>query len=105
MIEQTEAQQIIKYRYDPKSPQYKSFISWLKDAPPNDKFVYFEGEFVPMRYGSFVWDKALTGHVYLVQKRIAIGEFQYIAIRADRVLRSLIPYSNPKSQKRLKVNG
>ncbi len=42
-----------------------------------------------------VWNAAVAGKVYLVQKRIGPSQFQYIAIKSRDRLKSLIP--NPSS--------
>ena len=64
------------------------FHLWLRFAKPNDSIVYYRGEtltfsLMTVQIKRETWDKALEGLVYLVQRKLGVGNYEYIAIRAS----------------------
>ncbi len=62
------------------------FHRWLNSAKPNDTTVYYTGDLIAARHEGFVigvataaMDAYKAGRVFLTQRRIGEGEFEYIA--------------------------
>jgi hypothetical protein len=73
------------------------FKDWLVTARPNDKLVYYTGEtltysLMASHIKKEVWEMALNGHVYLVQKKLGVGLYEFITVKASKSpCMSLIP--------------
>lgn len=77
-----------------------NFLAWVKAAKPNEKMIYYRGEtltfsLMTTQIKRETWDKALEGRVYLVQKKLGVGLYEFIAIRAsDAPANKLIPIAD-----------
>ena len=84
----------------------KDFLEWVNQAQIGDRTVYFTGDLAYERYrqemlasladdvekkkyrllpnfADIVYNHLTAGIVHLVQKRVGVGEFEYIAIKAQ----------------------
>jgi hypothetical protein len=75
----------------------KGFIKWYNNAVPNAMHVYhtgfigMDGSNSPLKH--LVWQYAVAGRVYLVQKKLFdlfMPEYKYIAIKAKERIPRLI---------------
>lgn len=72
--------------------QIQDIYHWLRDAKPGEIYVYataisaLTDNFKTFKLGREVWQLAVDGRIYLVQRRLIkppYGVFDYIAIKAS----------------------
>lgn len=84
--------------------QTDKFLTWLVSAKPNQQFVYYEGMSLTDTLLSVViqkalWSHACRGYVYLVQKKLRVGLYMFIAIKASSPpIKKLVPLAEPKDR-------
>lgn len=77
--------------------RFREYKTWLVNAKPNDKFIYFTGNslqdnIVGKMMQPVVMEDALEGFVHLVQKKEIPFVYNFIAIKASQQpSRHLIP--------------
>lgn len=82
----------------------ETFLAWVKSAKPNERIIYYRGEtltfsLMTVQIKRETWDKALEGLVYLVQRRLGPGKYEFIAIRSSETPNDkLIPIADAGSR-------
>lgn len=77
------------------------FKDWIAAARPNDKYTYHIGfglfdSFMSGQVRKLAWDRAVDGDIYLVQRRITSGSYEYIAVKASNPpIEYLVPLGEP----------
>lgn len=64
------------------------FIQWAINAKPNDKYIYFSGfsladSFISIALQEITFDYACKGLIYLVQQRLKVHSYNFIAVKAS----------------------
>ena len=80
------------------------FFKWFEAARPNDVIVYYTGELASaielsdknvreflLDIKETVWQYAVDGKLYLFQKKLETGRYEYIAVKAGRRIHQLNP--------------
>lgn len=76
----------------------EEFNEFLTTAFPNDRAIYHTGSGLTnttymLVLKHTVWQMAIKGHVYLVQKKLESDKYQFIAIKAsENPNKKLIPF-------------
>lgn len=101
-----------------QNPQF--FFRWFSIAKPNDIIVYYTGTLAEaidksdtntkeylLDIKETMWQYAVEGKLYLFQKKIDTGVYEYIAVKSSRRIHQLNPahyytrYSIDKRQARV----
>ena len=78
------------------------FIAWSKTAEPNSRFVYHSGiglydTFMSAQMKKITWDYACEGVIYLVQRRLGVDKYNYVAVKASKPHNpNLVPLPDPR---------
>lgn len=69
-------------------PTVEEFGSWLSNSKPNDKYIYYKGETLTFSHltnkiRKETWDRAIEGRIYLLQRKISVGVYEFIAVKAS----------------------
>lgn len=93
------------------APTVDEFNEWFKSAKPNDKYIYFRGETLTFSHMSNkirqeTWYKAVIGEVYLLQRKLGLGKYEFIAVKASNppIVR-LVPFDERPEPNRLRLQN
>lgn len=93
------------------APTSEEFNEWLRVSKPNDRFIYFRGETLTYSHMSNkirqeTWHKAVIGDVYLVQRKLALGQYEFIAIKASNPpITRLVPFDERPERNRVRIQN